>query len=465
MSSARPRRSVQLGNRSIALLRAAGRRRARGAASAAELERAALRAGRLARREAMAANPGGPMSKREALEQAIARRERWRAVDVHRAWQRAQAQGFRGTVGSLKQAAARRRRVGNPKDPKSRSADTRRRLAVPATAARRAAAERAQRLEAAAWLASGVQPVRLSKRADALYRAVGRRVRTTNPRKRKARSMAKAKRNRFGRFVKTARRHVRRARNRLGHFISASKPKRRKARTTRKRTSPRRRKNPGVRFIAIAPTEGGTMPRALVANPKRRRAKRRRGARSASGRFLPTTKRRRRRARRVSNPRRHRRHARRNPGMPSGLVRSAMASLLPMGLGGIGGAISGFADAKLMADKPILSAASKVALGAVGAALLRKRPALAFGFAGGVMGSFGYSMGVKAAGGLVATSPTAALKGIADMANDDPEMAALLEGLGELAPDNGVGDVEGGDDYVNALADADDDLSDLVEAS
>lgn len=207
------------------------------------------------------------------------------------------------------------------------------------------------------------------------------------------------------------------------------------------------------------------MPRALVANPSRRRkAKRRRGARrSASGRFMKATApRRRRRARRVSNPRR-RRHYRRNPGMPSGLIRSAMSSLLPMGLGGLGGAISGFADAKLMADKPIISAVSKVALGAVGAAFLRRRPALAFGFAGGVMGSFGYSMGVKAAGGLVATSPQAALKGIADMANDDPEMAALLEGLGELTPDNGVGDVEGAEDYASALADSDDDLADLVE--
>ena len=147
--------------------------------------------------------------------------------------------------------------------------------------------------------------------------------------------------------------------------------------------------------------------------------------------------------------------------MSRGLVKSAMASLLPMGLGGIGGAISGFADAKFMADKPLVSAISKVVLGAGGAALLRRRPALAFGFAGGVMGSFGYSMGVKAAGGLVATSPQAALKGIADMANDDPEMAALLEGLGDLTTD-GAELADADDDYAAALGESE--VADLVEA-
>lgn len=147
-----------------------------------------------------------------------------------------------------------------------------------------------------------------------------------------------------------------------------------------------------------------------------------------------------------------------------------MASIMPMGLGGIGGAIAGFADAKFMSDKPVVSALSKVAAGAVGAALLRKRPALAFGWAGGVIGSFGYSMGVKAAGGLVAHTPTAALKGIADMANSDPEMAALLEGLGDMG--DVVNDVSGADDmgdmgdggsYEDALGeDLGDDVSEIV---
>lgn len=143
-----------------------------------------------------------------------------------------------------------------------------------------------------------------------------------------------------------------------------------------------------------------------------------------------------------------------------------VGSLVPMGLGGVGAAAMGFADAKLMSDKPVVSALAKVAVGALGAALLRRRPALAYGWAGGVFGSFGYSMGVKAGGGLVAHSPTAVLKGIADMAAEDPEMAALLEGLGDVVPDDGSGRGMGdaASDYSNALGDDDEGVGDLVEA-
>jgi hypothetical protein len=150
--------------------------------------------------------------------------------------------------------------------------------------------------------------------------------------------------------------------------------------------------------------------------------------------------------------------------MGGGMMKAAIASLLPMGLGGLGGAVCGFADARFMSDKPVVSALSKVALGALGAAVLRKRPALAYGWAGGVMGSFGYSMGVKASGGIVAHSPTTALKGIADMAQDNPEMAALLEGLGDSGNDDGIGDASA--DYVSALGDSDesDGVGDLVDA-
>lgn len=151
--------------------------------------------------------------------------------------------------------------------------------------------------------------------------------------------------------------------------------------------------------------------------------------------------------------------------MAGGFMKAAISSLLPMGLGGIGGAVCGMADAKFMSDKPVISALSKVALGAAGAALLRRRPALAFGWAGGVMGSFGYSMGVKAAGGLVAHSPKKALEGISDMAQENPEMAALLEGL---TPDDGIADADDiadAGDYVEALAGSDDGdgVGDLVD--
>jgi hypothetical protein len=241
--------------------------------------------------------------------------------------------------------------------------------------------------------------------------------------------MAKRKRNRLGHFVKETRRRVRRARNKLGQLIAGRARKKR-----------RTRRNPR--------TGGGSMSRALVANPRRRR--KRRAAK------ITRNPRRRRRVRARS-----RRHYRRNPG---GLVGAAMASILPMGLGGIGGAAAGFVDAKFLSDSPVLSALSKVAAGALGAVVLRRRPALAYGWAGGVLGSFGYSMGVKAAGGLVAHSPSAALKGIADMAGENPEMAALLEGLGDLQP---LGDADDGtlgdSDYNASLGDTDGAMGDLIE--
>jgi hypothetical protein len=264
-----------------------------------------------------------------------------------------------------------------------------------------------------------------------------------NPRKAGSTMAKKMKRNRLGQWVKAVRRRV-------GGAIAGKHHRRKKSR----RASKSRRR--------LQPTQGvTTMSRALVANPRKRR-KRASRRRTSSGRFIA-------KRRTTRNPRKRRHHGRhrRNPGMAGGFIKAAIGSLLPMGMGGIGGAVCGMADAKLMSDKPVISALSKLALGAAGAALLRKRPALAFGWAGGVVGSFGYSMGVKAAGGLVAHSPTAALKGIADMAQDNPEMAALLEGLGDVGPDDGVGDVGDSDDYVAALSGADGDgdgVGELVDA-
>jgi len=87
------------------------------------------------------------------------------------------------------------------------------------------------------------------------------------------------------------------------------------------------------------------------------------------------------------------------------------------------------------------------------------------------MGSLGYSLGVKVSGGLVAGNAKAAMKGLADLASDDQDVAALLEGMGDLVDDDGMsGDGDGDgvgdatDDYANALADSDDDMGDLVES-
>jgi len=412
MSAARPRQSVKLGNRAIALQGAARRReRARGVESAAELRRASRRAASAAGRAAMAANPG------IAAHRARTRREALKVATFRRVLS---GVGLKG-IGGRNTALARARRV-------SRTAALKRRHDLDA------AIRRLERVGVVTALSSPAQQ-RLgtiprgprARRLTTLQRALERR-RRINPRKR---TMAKKKRNRLGHYVKSAARKLRRARDKFGHFLATGK-RRKKRSASRRRT----KRNPST---------GGTMSRALVANPRKRRRKRR----------APST---------ALNPRRRRRRARRNPGRrrhyrrnPSGLMGAAMSSILPMGLGGIGGAIAGFADAKLMSDMPVVSALSKVATGALGAVLLRRRPALAFGWAGGVMGSFGYSMGVKAAGGLVAHSPTSALKGIADMASDNPEMAALLEGLGDLEP--GVGDT----DQVGDASDYNESLGDLVE--
>ncbi len=150
-----------------------------------------------------------------------------------------------------------------------------------------------------------------------------------------------------------------------------------------------------------------------------------------------------------------------------GIVRVAKATVMPMGLGAVAGAVAGYADTKFLATRPLVSVLSKVGLAVVGAAFLgRKHPALAYGWAGGMMGSTGYSFGVKMAGGLVALSPQSALKGLADMAAEDPDMAAQIAGLADVVDDgSGMGDIgDAADDYNDQLGDVvDDGLSDVVE--
>jgi hypothetical protein len=329
--------------------------------------------------------------------------------------------------GEANQAAKRARSMtGNPRPTTSAGARLK--------ALREAAARRNRR-----WAS-------LPGKVRALHEAIDRAERTTrtsNPRKATSTMAKKMKRNRLGRFVK-------RARGTLGRLVAGTPRKRRK----KSRASRSRRR--------LQPTQGVTMSRALVANPRKRRKRASSRRRTSSGRFIA-------KRRTARNPRKRRHHGRhrRNPGMAGGFIKAAIGSLMPMGVGGIGGAVCGMADAKFMSDKPVVSALSKLVLGAAGAGLLRKRPALAFGWAGGVVGSFGYSMGVKAMGGLVAHSPATALKGIADMAADNPEMAALLEGLGDVGPDDGVGDVGDSDEYVAALSGADGDgdgVGELVDA-
>lgn len=166
------------------------------------------------------------------------------------------------------------------------------------------------------------------------------------------------------------------------------------------------------------------MPYATVANPRRRRRSRRHHASNP------------RRRRRVGG---RRRRTTRNPGRMGGIV-STFKRQVPTMVGGFtGGAVAGIVDAKLLAGRStIVSMLGRVGLAVGGALALRKRPALASGFVGGVIGSLGYSAGVKLLGGLVATSKGKALQGLADMADEDPELAAVLGDLGALTE----GDIE-----------------------
>lgn len=118
---------------------------------------------------------------------------------------------------------------------------------------------------------------------------------------------------------------------------------------------------------------------------------------------------------------------------------------MPMAAGGAGGFVAGFVDAKFTGTKPLISMLTKVGLGVGGAILLKRKPQLALGFAGGVIGSLGYSMGIKMGGGMVAPTPGTALKGIADMASEDPELAAMLSDAEDLEDLVIAGDIADGE--------------------
>jgi hypothetical protein len=452
---------------------------------------------------------------------------------------------------------------------------------LPAVRARRAAFERAERLETAAWLKTGKKPAALSRRADALYKAVGRRFRSTknppptpprvggkriylvrgpggqivdklaNPpaRKRKKNPMtsyqydAERRRQRARRalspgmkahrqrrqlaalqkagqraFRISARPSVTRAEGRGGGQMSDGKHRAlikahaRAKRVTRASATKRRAQlDQAIRRLertgSISPWSGeqqqrsgksaaGPRARRLLAlqkalhrrmtvtgNPPRKRGSAMaRLARNRKGQFLPrgrrttvanpSRKRRRKGShrktarRRVtrSHPTRHRRARRRNPSF-GGIMATLKSSVMPMGVGGLAGLGAGYMDARFLGTRPTISILAKVGLAVLGAALMGKRhPLAAAGWAGGMMGSTGYHAGVNLGGGMVGLSPSGALKGIADMSANDPELANLIAGMGDVVEvdDSALGDAA--DEYNEALADVDDDMGDVVEA-
>jgi len=139
------------------------------------------------------------------------------------------------------------------------------------------------------------------------------------------------------------------------------------------------------------------------------------------------------------------------------------STAMPMAMGGIAGLGAGYMDAKFLGSRPTVSVLAKLGLGFLGAALLgRKRPLWAAGFAGGMVGSTGYHAGVRFGGGMVGLSPQGALKGIADMAADDPEMANMIAGLADVVDDNGALGDDAAANY-NAILEEADDMADVVE--
>jgi hypothetical protein len=169
----------------------------------------------------------------------------------------------------------------------------------------------------------------------------------------------------------------------------------------------------------------------------------------------------------VANPRRKKHHRRgrrvKNPSF-RGVLGPIKSSIAPMMLGGLSGLGAGYMDAKLLGDKPTISILAKIGLAILGAGFIgRRHPMAAAGWAGGLVGSTGYKFGAKWGGGMVALSPSSALKGIADMAAENPEMAATIAGLGDVVDANGGELGDGSDEYNDALGD-DEDMSDLVEA-
>lgn len=192
----------------------------------------------------------------------------------------------------------------------------------------------------------------------------------------------------------------------------------------------------------------------VIANPRRRSRKRRR---SRSVVVMANPRRRRRRFHMRSNPRFRRRRHRRNPGI-GGMVKGFFKVAVPSVLSG---ASFGLVDAKLLApqnfSQPVRYAAKAAYALALGF-LFRKNPLLSASAMGGVLGGLGSDVAATLGGGTpVATTTTAAVKGIGALLREDPQAMGLLvqqmEGMGYVVDNNvnlsrlrGMGTVGVGDD-------------------
>lgn len=206
----------------------------------------------------------------------------------------------------------------------------------------------------------------------------------------------------------------------------------------RKKHARRPRRNPGG---------AATMPYALVVNPEPKMSKKRK---SRSKKRRHTSKRRgharKRRNVVVMNPRRGRRRRRNalvlNPGGVGNVIGSVAKTAIPA-IGG--GFLANFVDGKFLGSKSsIVRILGKVGLAAaVGVVGKRVAPQGAAAAMAGVLGTIGGDLGARAAGGLPAIPAQQATKaGLAAMAAEDDNVAALLEGMGIVV--QGLGEGEDG---------------------
>lgn len=162
----------------------------------------------------------------------------------------------------------------------------------------------------------------------------------------------------------------------------------------------------------------------------------------------------------MSNPRRRRRRTRgmrrrggyrtrrggvryrrrRNPGGPG--VKSALRGVFMAGIPAIlAGGVSGFIDAKWLANQNVVvRIAAKVGLAGVAAMMLRRRPIAAYAAMGAIVGSQGYEFGVRMGGGVIAGgTPQAKAAGVAALITEDPRtMGVLVQAMQGLRLDNNV---------------------------
>ena len=186
------------------------------------------------------------------------------------------------------------------------------------------------------------------------------------------------------------------------------------------------------------------MPYALVVNPEPKMSKKRK----SSKRRRSPSKRRSGHARKrknivVTNPRRRRR---RNTLVlnPAGRVGGALAKLATTAIPAIGGGFAAnFIDGKLLGGKSaIVRVLGKVALaGVVGGVGRKFAPNGAAAAMAGILGTIGGDLGARAAGGLPTIPAQQATKaGLAAMAAEDTEIAALLQGMGIIVQGMGEGE-------------------------